>query len=250
MSFGFVHWCARFGYPFTVMAKKTKQLRVGGFAFFSSLLFLLLLGTLNSCLLLNLWDEQAATNLGFFALGIVPGAFLAMYFIQGHSSVLVHEFKHALISGLVGNRFRGLKVKKDSGHFEYAYTRETAEYNAFISVAPYVIPLFTFPAVLLAIAFWRHSHELMVAVIGMGYGIDLVMNIRDVSPRQTDLTMIKGGYRVGVLYVAAMNLTILSILLAWVFQGAFGLRYLLFGLWQMMLHVVAYYRGAPAALSS
>lgn len=231
-------------------AKDKKQTRVGGFAFFSSLFFLLVLLILNSCLLPNLWDEVALHRTGSFALGIGPGVFFALYFIQGRSSVLIHEFKHSLISGLVGNRARELKVKRDSGHFEYEYTKSTAEYNAFISLAPYIIPLFTIPATLLAAAFWRHSHELMASVIGMGYGLDLVLNFRDISRRQTDLTMIKGGYSVGLLYVFAMNATILTILLAWIFQGILGLKYLVFGLWQVVLHIVAYYRSAPVALSS
>lgn len=230
-------------------AKAKKQLTVGGFAFFSSLFFLCVLAVLNTCLLADLWTADILSYVASFGIGMIPGAFLATYFIQGRSSVLIHEFKHSLISGLVGNRFRGLKVRKDSGHFEYEYTSRTAEYNAFISLAPYIVPLFTFPAILLAFAFWRHSHELMVAAVGMGYGLDIVLNLRDISSHQTDLTMIRGGYRISLLYIAAMNITILSILLAWVMQGFFGLRYLAYGLWQMMLHIVAYYRSAPGALS-
>lgn len=228
--------------------KLKKQLRVGGFAFFSSLFFLLVLSIMNFCLLTNLWNEEAQQHLISFALGMVPGLFVAGYFIQGHSSVLIHEFKHSLLSGLVGNRARSMNVKKDSGHFEYEYTRLTAEYNAFISLAPYIIPLFTIPAMVFAYAVWGYSHDLMCAVIGMGYGTDLLLNMRDISRRQTDITMIKGGYRVGVLYIFAMNAAILSIILAWVLQGTLGLRYLLYGLWQMVLHIVAYYRSAPVAM--
>lgn len=230
------------------VVKLKKQLRVGGFAFFSSLFFLIVLSILNFCFLTNLWNGEAQQHFFSFALGMVPGLFVAGYFIQGHTSVLIHEFKHSLLSGLVGNKARSLHVKKDSGHFEYEYTRLTAEYNAFISLAPYITPLFTVPAIILAFAVWRHSQDLMCAVIGMGYGVDLLLNMRDISRRQTDITMIKGGYRIGLLYIFAMNAAILSILLAWVFQGTLGLRYLLYGLWQMVLHIVAYYRAAPVAM--
>ncbi len=225
-----------------------KQLSVGGFAFFSSLFFLCLLSVLNISLLPDLWNVENFPYLVSFGIGMIPGGFIAMYFIQGHPSVLIHEFKHSLVSGLAGNRARGLKVKKDSGYFEYEYTSRTAEYNAFISLAPYIIPLFTFPALLLAYGVWRYSHELMVAVVGIGYGIDIILNVRDISRRQTDLTMIRGGYRVALLYITAMNLTIASILMAWVLQGWFGIRYLAYGLWQVVLHLVAYYHNAPSAI--
>ncbi|MBN8549149.1 MAG: hypothetical protein J0M12_07550 [Deltaproteobacteria bacterium] len=230
--------------------KNRKPMRVGGMAFFSSLFFLSVLAILNFCLLTKLWSSEAFVHLQSFALGVVPGLFVAAYFIQGRGSVLIHEFKHSLVSGLVGNRARSMNVKKDSGHFEYEYTKHTAQYNAFISMAPYITPLFTIPAAALAFAFWRQSHDLMCVVVGMGYGIDLLLNMRDISRRQTDITMIRGGYLVGVLYIAAMNAAILSILLAWVFEDTIGLQYLLYGLWHLVLQIVAYYRAAPAALSS
>jgi hypothetical protein len=39
--------------------------------------------------------------------------------------------------------------------------------------------------------------------------------------------LIRGGYRVGVLYVTAWNLLIFALLLAWILQGLAGLAHIL-----------------------
>jgi hypothetical protein len=127
----------------------------------------------------------------------------------------------------VGNKAKKLHVEANSGHFEYAYSKETSHYNAFISLAPYIVPLFTFIAGLLALAFGRTDHIIAVAIIGAGYGIDLVLNLRDISPIQTDITEIRGGYKVGLLYISAWNFLLLGVVLAWVFHGIDGFAMLL-----------------------
>lgn len=209
--------------------------RVGGLAFFSSLLALITLSIFNIPLLPALWFGEGPSRLAHFLLGMMPGIFLAMYCIQGKYSVLIHEFKHSIISGLVGNRAKAIKVKKDSGHFAYTYTSRTAAYNAFIALAPYWIPLFTVLALLIAFSLWRHNAINFCIAVGVGYGTDLVMNVRDISPRQTDLTLIRGGYKIGLTYVIAMNLALASFLLAGIMQGSFGLTYLVKSLWHALL---------------
>jgi hypothetical protein len=208
--------------------KETKSAeRVGGFAFFLSLGALLPTGLLTLVLSLRAWDPAFMRPTGIFAASALAGTLVAHFLIRGHISVLIHEFKHSLVSGLVGNKRKGMKIGKSSGHFEYAYTKRTAHMNAFISLAPYILPLFTFVGCLVAFAAFRHDHELAVLIIGIAYGTDLVLNMRDISPIQTDINLIRGGYHVGLLYIAAWNFTIFGVLLAWVFQGAVGLMMLL-----------------------
>lgn len=216
---------------------------VGGLAFFSSLFFLSFLAALNISELPRLWFGDVGSQLGFFALGCAPGIFVAFYVLQGKYNVLVHEFKHSLISGLVGNRWRGMKVSKESGQFTYAYSKHTAAYNAFIALAPYWVPLFTFLSLLLALALWRHQPHTLAVVVGVGFGIDLVMNTRDIGPHQTDFTLIRGGFPIGLVYVVAMNLCLHSFLAAWLMQGVPGLVFLVKNLWQFLLAVVFYFRG-------
>lgn len=218
--------------------KKQKPAKAGGLAFFVSLFMLLLLGGVNILHIPALWEPATSGNGGRFLLGVMLGAWLSYAFLKGHVSVLIHEFKHALISNLVGNKWKGMKVKENSGHFEYAYSKSTAAYNAFISVAPYWLPVFTLPLLGISLALWYGNHQLIVFVVGIGYGADLICNTRDISPIQTDLTEINGGYGVALIYVLAINIVVFSLLIAWVFQGLFGLKYLLFGLWHFLLNII------------
>lgn len=200
---------------------------VGGFAFFLSLLALLPTGILFASATLYRVRAADYTCTTRFVVAVLIGAALAQIFIRGHLSVLIHEFKHSLVSNLVGNRHRGLKIGRDSGHYAYAYSKRTAHYNAFISLAPYITPVFTFLAVLASLIFFREERQIAVAVVGVGYGIDLLLNMRDISPIQTDISLIRGGYGMGLLYIAAWNLLTAAMLLAWVFQGTHGLFLLL-----------------------
>jgi hypothetical protein len=196
---------------------------VGGFAFFLSLLLLLPTGLLFFVLAVR-QIRDAEGSIAFAFLGsCLFGALLAHSMIRGHVSVLIHEFKHALISNLVGNKNKKMRVDQNSGHLVYSYTKKTAHFNAFISLAPYIVPVTTFLAVLLSIAVAPGDTLMAVIIVGLGYGADLLLNARDISPIQTDISLIRGGYSVGLLYILAWNLVTASLVLAWAFQGAAGI---------------------------
>jgi hypothetical protein len=196
---------------------------VGGFAFFLSLSLLLPTGLLFFVLAVR-QIREADAKIAFAFLGsCVFGALLAHSMIQGHISVLLHEFKHALISNLVGNKNKKMLVNKNSGHLVYAYTKRTAHFNAFIALAPYIVPLMTFVAVLLSVAIAPGDTLMAVIIIGLGYGADILLNARDISPVQTDISLIRGGYGIGLLYILAWNLVTAALVLAWAFQGSAGI---------------------------
>ncbi|MCB0337386.1 MAG: hypothetical protein KDD62_13815, partial [Bdellovibrionales bacterium] len=187
--------------------------------------------------------ESAWANFVQFAMGGLIGSWIAHMFIKGHSSVLIHEVKHSIVSNLVGNRAKGMRIQRKSGHFKYSYTKATEKYNALIALAPYFLPVFTFATTLAAHIIYAQTYYKLLFVVGAGFGMDMILNWRDVSPIQTDLTNITGGYKVGVAFVTLMNLAIFTFLLAWVLDGGQGLKFLFAALWESMVHVVAYYRG-------
>jgi hypothetical protein len=196
---------------------------VGGFAFFLSLALLFPTGLLFFILAVR-QVRHAEAAIAFTFLGsCLFGALLTHSMIRGHISVLLHEFKHALISNLVGNKNKKMLVNKNSGHLVYSYTKKTAHFNAFIALAPYIVPLATFVAILLSIAIAPGDTLAAVIIVGLGYGADLLLNARDISPVQTDISHIRGGYGVGLLYILAWNLAIAAIVLAWAFQGWSGI---------------------------
>jgi hypothetical protein len=222
-----------------------KEKSVGGFSFYLSLFALLPTGILTLLLALATWQLSFMESTCTFIAGVVGGSVLAKIFIKGHISVLIHEFKHQIISNLVGNKSRGMKIGENSGHFEYAYSKKTTHYHAFISLAPYILPLFTFILSLIAFAVCREDHKLAALVVGIGYGADLLLNMRDISPIQTDINQIRGGYTIGLIYIAAWNFFILGVLLTWAFQGMTGFAMLLEEFSALFVMVHQYLR-APA----
>ncbi len=204
-----------------------KQDLVGGFAFFLSLAALLPTGLMFTTLTFLRLETANVTTTIYFIFATLAGAAIAQMFIRGHLSVFIHEFKHSLISNLVGNRHKGMKIGEHSGHYQYAYTKSTAHYNAFISLAPYITPVFTFISVVLALIFLRGDREIAAIVVGVGFGMDMLLNMRDISHIQTDISLIRGGYNIGLAYIAAWNLLIAGLVFAWAFHGVHGLWMLL-----------------------
>jgi len=200
----------------------TESSIVGGFAFFLSLAVLAPLGFLFFVLSVAK-IKGAETRIALAFIGsCIFGALLAHSMIRDHLSVFLHEFKHALIALLVGNKYKGMKIGRKSGHMQYAYTKKTAHYNAFISLAPYIVPLCTIVAVVLTLLVTGGDPLFTVILIGLGYGADLLLNARDISPVQTDISLIRGGYLVGLLYIFSWNLLTTAIILAWAFKGSAG----------------------------
>jgi hypothetical protein len=204
-----------------------KPVAVGGFAFLLSLLLLLPSSVALLTLCILRLGAESMWPLLTLLVGAVLGGTFAHLFVRRHISVLLHEWKHSVVSNLVGNKRKRMKIDEHSGFFEYSYTKETAHFNFLIALAPYIIPVFTFVAGLLVFAVNPDAHWKAVALLGVGYGADLLLNLRDISPIQTDISLIRGGYRFGVSYIAAWNLTILSLVIAWGSAGGSGLSLLL-----------------------
>ena len=216
---------------------------LGGLPFFFSLICIVLLAILNLNFFPVMLRKETFNNWVHFGIGLSLGMWFGHIFIRGHLNVMVHEFKHSLLSGLVGNKAKGFKVNSDSGHFKYEYTKESAKYNALISLAPYILPIFTFVACLLSIPLYYKSLDAVIVVLGVGYGCDLLMNIRDIGPHQTDFSDLRGGFKVGLIFVIAFNISTFTILGSWIAYGFDGIGYLLACYWDVMLPIVAYYRG-------
>lgn len=228
--------------PADEIPPEEKRSPIGGLAFFISLSALLPSSALVTILAITLFEIAALRNLLVWGAATACGALLAHHYISGHISVLIHEFKHAVASSFAGNKAKGMKVEEHSGHFAYEYTKATGHYNAFISLAPYVLPVFTFLGGLLSLALARTNHYLAISIVGIGYGVDLLLTIRDISPHQTDLSDLRGGYNAGVLYIFGCQLLLAALLATWVMRGGDGLLLLfdtlglLFGKGYLWLH--------------
>ncbi len=201
---------------------------MGGIPFFSSLFSLIYIAAINPILLFPLIDQAAIYNFMWFFAGLLLGVWIAGILVRGYLSVFIHELKHSALSNLVGNKFVAFKIRRAHGHFKYKYTKDTAKFNAIISLAPYFFPIITIPGIGLAFVAAQTSPFLPLLVLGVCFGSDLLLSFRDIGEHQTDLTEIRGGYYVGLTYIIAMNIVISTLLLAWILQGKQGLKFLAF----------------------
>lgn len=223
------------------MAKKHSK--TGGLAFYLSITALLYLAPVLFCaLIFSLRSVDAAQLIATFA-ALSLGAILSCALLRGAAFTLLHEVKHSVLSGLVGNRAKKIVVREDgSGEFRYAYSKETAHYNAFISLAPYIVPLFAAVFSLVAAPFVWNLTGILGIVAAFGLGIDLETNARDVSPAQTDLSDIRGGYKVAALYVILANIALSAFILMVCLFGMPGAQMAASGVWETMRWCVALFK--------
>src|SRR5262249_7499668 len=156
------------------MAKEEnkKPMKVGGLAFYMSLAVVCFLGTFDLTLIPSLIVKDKLVNWTYVFPGLVAGACVGAFLIQGRFSVFLHELRHSIMSNIVGYRAKGMKFFQNTGSFQFEYTKKTAHMNAFIALAPYFLPMFTFCAFIIAYTTLYPRHPLMVAVVSVGWGID------------------------------------------------------------------------------
>lgn len=228
--------------------KEETRKKIGGISFYLSLFFLSLLSVINLVSLPFLLSVDGSKRMAVFLLTTSLGYLIVPYIVKGHLSVFIHETKHSLLSGLVGNKPKAMRVRSNSGEFKYEYTKETARYNALIALAPYILPLFTLLFMGFSYSFVSTAISLAhVAITGLGYGADLKLNLRDISTHQTDITDIRGGYRVGIAYITAANLWIATLLAAWTLGGFSSMVGLVKG-WAVFLYRLSGGREIPPFL--
>jgi hypothetical protein len=226
------------------MAPESTQKRqpVGGAAFFASYLVLIFLSVANMHVLLTLSSDTPLDRVLLLSAGLILGWWVAYTFFRGQLSVLLHEYKHAILALLVGNKWKRLRLKGMGGDFTYTYTKDTAEYNAFISVAPYFLPLLTFVGGLFFLTIYQRSLEGAVVLFATLHGAELYFNFKDATPIQTDLTDIRGGFLVGIGYVIVANLFITSTVIIGVLGGNNGFKLMANALWTLGTWTVTFVR--------
>lgn len=220
---------------------------VGGFAFFLSLAVLIPVGVSSFSLAIGTWKPSFLPAVASFCAGVFGGAFIAYTMIRGPLHVFIHELKHSIVSNLVGNKSKGIKYGDEAGAFRYSYTKRTSHFNAFISLAPYCLPIATLILFVAGETLARSDHRIAAFIVGIGYGIDIILNTRDISPIQTDITLIRGGYHVGLAYITAWNMAFLGVLISWVFQGLEGIKLLFSEFAAMLMSIHQQSFQSPAA---
>ncbi|RME62126.1 MAG: hypothetical protein D6780_00315 [Candidatus Dadabacteria bacterium] len=221
--------------------RKRKEKKIGGIGYALSLAALVITATVGVRTIFSLFDSYALSNILKFSSGAIVGGVLSAIFIRGHLSVAIHEFKHAVVSLLVGNKWKKMVVHRESGYFEYEYSKDAEEYNAMISLAPYWLPIFTVSALVIYYFTRALVRDAGIAVIGAAWAADTVLGFRDVSPRQTDFSKLTGGFIIGLIYVIAAYLTYTTVLISWIMQGSYGPLQIFYRISDFVFALAAYY---------
>lgn len=144
--------------------------------------------------------------------------------VKGKLAVFIHEMKHAITSGLVGNKAKGMKITPWRGEFQFEYTKRTKKYNTLILTAPYWFPLCTVStAAVLLCAGLTPPHYLAVLSTATAFGFDSGVNISGISPMESDFRKLPGGISSGMHYVFLLLLVQSVFFFTWLLLGPKGL---------------------------
>jgi hypothetical protein len=172
-----------------------------------------------------------------FVPGFVLGLLIGKFCFSERFTVAIHEYKHFFWAKMMGNQAKVSQVRMHTGKVEFKYTKDTEAYNAFVALAPYILPVFTVLCMILSLLIFREDHAWAVLGTALGVGIDLILNFKDVSPTQSDIYLIRGGYTVGLMYIVFMNFALASILAFWISRDWIGLRELGLSWWHWAVRI-------------
>ena len=218
---------------------------VGGIPFFCALGALAVISALSLRIFISNLQILNTTRMLLFLSGMVSGWIAAQWIIRDHLGVFIHELKHSIVSSLSGNRAKEMKVGSRSGHFSYEYTERTAHMNAFISIAPYVLPLATIAFLFISVSLLTPYPLIVVYLVGCGFGLDIYAHIRDLGPHQSDLSLLRGGYAVGLPFVFLANAVIALVLLFWINAGLSGIVLWFDALWNLAYQLSKIFSASP-----
>jgi len=210
----------------------------GGISFYITTILLFLILVNNVKYFPKLLEQSSASSLFYLAIGIALGMLVGYIVIHGHTKAFIHELKHLIVAILAGNRVKDFHFRNNAGHLKYQFTETTKKFNALIALAPYFLPLFTIPTLILMGFLWNLEHNYQIILLAMAFGFDFFANIRDISPAQTDISTIRGGYFVGLVFIIVINFVLFSLLLTWCLQGISGLFGLLYFAWSNLISLV------------
>ena len=137
--------------------------------------------------------------------------------------VLGHELMHAVATLFSGGKVVGMKVSSREG------TLRTTTPNAFVMLAPYLIPGYT---ILIAILYFlssffmdvTKSSGLFIFLVGFSLMFHLAYTAQSTREKQSDL--LKTGYLFSISFIYIVNLVIVFATITLLFKGVSFLDFL------------------------
>lgn len=153
--------------------------------------------------------------------------------------VLVHELKHAIMVIFTGNSLRNFVVKDATGHVEYELYRDKVHFAPIICLAPYFLPLFSFPVFIACLFLEGTNNSALAFALGVSLAADMSMAYTDLHPHQTDLQKVPGGTWFALMYLASAHFLWLMICGLWLLAGRKAFiycGYIFYGMLRSWIH--------------
>lgn len=177
-----------------------------------------------------------------FLSGFVSALTIVATMSLAHFRVLIHEVKHAIVIVLTGNSLKNLVVKKGTGHVEFEMYENKLHFAPIISLAPYFLPLFSLPMLLVCIALEGAYTPVLALALGACLAADISFAYTDLHPHQSDLQKVPGGAFIALLYLASVHFLWTVLCLLWVLAGRSAFvycGYILIGLLRTLAQQIA-----------
>ncbi len=151
--------------------------------------------------------------LGAFGYSILHLIFFKLDFMY----VLGHEFMHAVATFFSGGKVTKIKVSNRGG------VVKTTSSNMFVMLAPYLVPFYTVLIAVLyvVLSFFLdivHYRKGFIFLLGFTMMFHLSYTARCMKEKQSDL--IKTGYLFSILFIYIINITVVFLILSFLFAGA------------------------------
>lgn len=187
------------------MAKKGSG---GGFLLKWTLgLLLLWVGAACSCLLVESLARVPWTSTpSLFFLGGFGGYLLIHYLLYQPvlSHVMAHELTHALAAMLMGGKVTSISASTTGG------TTITDRSHVLISLAPYVLPLYTMLALGLYAIAAPQLKVWFLGLVGASFAFHLALTVYSLSHHQPDLE--EGGKPFSLIFIFSGNIIVAMLL--------------------------------------
>jgi len=131
------------------------------------------------------------------------------------SHVMAHELTHALAAMVMGGKVTSIHASTTGG------TTVTNKSHVFISLAPYIFPLYTAITLFLTAIAAPGLKILFIGLTGFTYAFHLALTVYSLSHHQPDLK--EGGVVFSLILILAGNMIVLLLLFSLVWPETLGL---------------------------
>lgn len=171
-----------------------------------------------------------------FALGVGAAFLFAASTGMAGLQTIFHEFRHAAVVILTGNRFsrvefyHGAEQKRIGAKAKCFYFLRPGWWGRFtdplIAVAPYSFPLLTLPVLAIVYVVPDQYYEAILFSVGLAAGLDVGVAVRHFfnanNHAKGDFSSIQLGFLVGTPFCLLANLLVIEVVSIWLYRLMFA----------------------------